>query len=331
MAIIQEKKLTFKIPEGKKKERIDTFLANSIEHASRAKVQKLLKSNLVTVNGKVVKANYKVTPGDIINVTVPVSPRPDKIEPEDIPLNIVYEDEHLLVINKPAGMVVHPSAGNYTGTLVHALMHYTNELSKVNAEVRAGIIHRLDKDTTGLLVVAKDEWVHLKLAEQFSSHTIKREYWAVCWGHFDKPQGEIIGNIARSKRDRKKFAVSETEGKHAHTFYEVIEEFEFTTLVKLRLKTGRTHQIRVHLSSINHPVFGDPTYGGRRISYGTNLPKIKERVNNLLEIMQRQALHAKTLGFIHPVTKEEITLNSELPEDFDLLLRELRKTVKNRV
>ncbi len=330
MAIIQEKRLTFKIPEGKKKERIDTFLANSIEHTSRAKVQKLLKSELVKVNGKIVKANYKVTPGDYIEVIIPVSPRPDKIEPEDIPLDIVYEDKYLMVINKPAGMVVHPSFGNYTGTLVHALMHHTNELSKVNEEVRAGIVHRLDKDTTGLLVVAKDEWVHLKLAEQFSAHTIKREYWAVCWGLFDKPEGEIIGNIARSKKDRKKFAVSENEGKHAHTFYKVLEEFEFTSLIRLRLKTGRTHQIRVHLSSINHPIFGDPTYGGRRISYGTNILKIKERVNKLLEIMPRQALHAKTLGFIHPVTKEEIILNSELPEDFSSLLAELRKPVKDR-
>ncbi len=329
MAIIQEKKLTFKIPEGKKKERIDTFLANSIEHTSRAKVQKLLKNELVKVNGKIVKANYKISAGDVIDVTVPIPPRPDKIEPEDIPLDIVYEDDYLMVINKPAGMVVHPSAGNYTGTLVHALLHYTQKLSKVNEEVRAGIIHRLDKETTGLLVVAKDEWVHLKLAEQFSSHTIKREYWAVCWGLFDEPKGEVIGNIARSKKDRKKFAISETEGKHAHTFYEVLEEFEYTSLIKLRLKTGRTHQIRVHLSSINHPIFGDPTYGGRRISYGTNIPKIKERVNKLLEIMPRQALHAKTLGFIHPITKKEILLDSELPEDFAMLLNELR-TSANR-
>ena len=329
MAIIQEKKLTFKIPEGKKKERIDTFLANSIEHTSRAKVQKLLKNELVKVNGKIVKANYKISAGDVIDVTVPIPPRPDKIEPEDIPLDIVYEDDYLMVINKPAGMVVHPSAGNYTGTLVHALLHYTQKLSKVNEEIRAGIIHRLDKETTGLLVVAKDEWVHLKLAEQFSSHTIKREYWAVCWGLFDEPKGEVIGNIARSKKDRKKFAISETEGKHAHTFYEVLEEFEYTSLIKLRLKTGRTHQIRVHLSSINHPIFGDPTYGGRRISYGTNIPKIKERVNKLLEIMPRQALHAKTLGFIHPITKKEILLDSELPEDFAMLLNELR-TSANR-
>ena len=329
MAIIQEKKLTFKIPEGKKKERIDTFLANSIEHTSRAKVQKLLKNELVKVNGKIVKANYKISAGDVIDVTVPIPPRPDKIEPEDIPLDIVYEDDYLMVINKPAGMVVHPSAGNYTGTLVHALLHYTQKLSKVNEEIRAGIIHRLDKETTGLLVVAKDEWVHLKLAEQFSSHTIKREYWAVCWGLFDEPKGEVIGNIARSKKDRKKFAISETEGKHAHTFYEVLEEFEYTSLIKLRLKTGRTHQIRVHLSSINHPIFGDPTYGGRRISYGTNIPKIKERVNKLLEIMPRQALHAKTLGFIHPITKKEILLDSELPVDFAMLLNELR-TSANR-
>ena len=276
MAIITQKKLKFKIPDGKKKERIDTFLANSIENVTRSRIQKIIKENLVKVNGISVKANYKVVPDDDIEIVIPVSPRPDNIEPENIPLDIVFEDEYLIIVNKPAGLVVHPAVGNYTGTLVHALLYYTQNLSLLNEESRAGLVHRIDKDTSGLLVVAKDEWVHAKLAADFARHNIQREYWAVCWGRFKKRKGEIISNIARSKSDRKKFTVSETEGKHAHTFYEVIEEFEFASLVKLKLKTGRTHQIRVHLSNINHPIFGDEAYGGRRIHTGMSLPKMRD-------------------------------------------------------
>lgn len=322
--IITEKKIKIEIPDGKKKERIDIFLANSIENATRSRIQKLIKSNLVTVNNKFVKPNYLISPGDKIEITIPVTPRPEETEPEDIPLDIVYEDEYLIVVNKPAGMVAHPALGNYSGTLVNALLNYTQKLSKLNEPERPGIVHRIDKDTSGLLLIAKDEWTHAQLAKQFSAHSIDREYWAVCWGLFDDKKGEVIGNIARSKKDRKIFTVSKTEGRYAHTFYEVLEEFEFASLVKLRLKTGRTHQIRVHMSYIKHPVFGDPTYGGRRIVYGSNLSKIKSRVENLLQIMQRQALHAKTLGFIHPHTKEKIFLDSELPQDFIMLLEKLR-------
>jgi len=259
-------------------------------------------------------------------IKIPVSPRPEHIEAEEIPLDILYEDEYLLVVNKPPGMVAHPALGNFTGTLVNALLHHTNELSKhnKNAPTRPGIVHRIDKDTSGLLIVAKDEYVHSELAKQFAAHTIDREYWAVCWGVFKNSTGEIVGNIARSKRDRKIFTVSETEGKHAHTFYEVIEEFEFASLVKLKLKTGRTHQIRVHLSHLNHPIFGDPTYGGRVIVYGSNLPKMKSRIHNLLQIMPRQALHAKTLGFYHPIKKEKILIESDLPDDIQELIKKLR-------
>lgn len=322
--IITEKKIKIEIPDGKKKERIDIFLANSVENATRTRIQKLIKSNLVTVNNKFVKPNYLISPGDKIEITIPVTPRPEETEPEDIPLDIVYEDEYLIVVNKPAGMVAHPALGNYSGTLVNALLNYTRKLSKLNEPGRPGIVHRIDKDTSGLLLIAKDEWTHAQLAKQFSAHSIDREYWAVCWGLFDDKKGEVIGNIARSKKDRKIFTVSKTEGRYAHTFYEVLEEFEFASLVKLRLKTGRTHQIRVHMSYIKHPVFGDPTYGGRRIVYGSNLSKIKSRVENLLQIMQRQALHAKTLGFIHPHTKEKIFLDSELPQDFIMLLEKLK-------
>lgn len=322
--IVTEKKIRVEVSEGKKKERIDIFLANSVENATRSRIQKLMKANCVTVNGKLVKSNYIICPNDIIDLTIPTSPRPEETEAEDIPLKIVYEDEFLLVVNKEAGMVAHPSFGNYTGTLVNALLHHTNKLSASGAPGRPGIVHRIDKDTSGLLIIAKDEWTHAKLAKQFFDHTIEREYWAVCWGIFKQRSGEVVGNIARSTKERKIFTVSPTEGRHAHTFYEVIEEFEFASLVKLKLKTGRTHQIRVHMRYIKHPIFGDPTYGGRTIVYGSALPKMKSRIDNLLEIMPRQALHAKTLGFIHPHTKEKIFLDSELPEDFKQLLEKLR-------
>jgi 23S rRNA pseudouridine1911/1915/1917 synthase len=322
--IITEKILTFEVTEGKKKQRIDTYLANSIEHSTRSRVQKLIKAGLVEVNRKPVKANYLIVPNDIIKVTIPVTPRPEETEAEDIPIDVVYEDEYLLIVNKPAGMVVHPALGNYTGTLVNALLNYTNNLSELNEPGRPGIVHRLDKETSGLLLVAKDVWTHAQLAKQFAAHTTEREYWAVCWGLFKESTGEIIGNITRSKKDRKIFTVDNSEGKHAHTFYEVIEEFEFCSLVRLKLKTGRTHQIRVHMAYKNHPVFGDPTYGGRRIVYGTELAKMRSRVNNLLKIMERQALHAKTIGFIHPHTKERVFVESDLPEDINKLIEDLR-------
>jgi 23S rRNA pseudouridine1911/1915/1917 synthase len=324
--LVTEKKIHIEIPAGKKKERIDLYLTNSLENASRTRIQKLIKAECVRVNGDIIKSNYIVNAGDIIDVVIPTSPRPEFTEAEDIPLDIIYEDEYLLLVNKAAGMVAHPSLGNFTGTLVNALLHHTNKLSKLNDEqTRPGIVHRIDKETSGILLVAKDEWTHAQLAKQFFHHTIEREYWAVCWGIFKEPKGEIIANITRSNKDRKVFTVSETEGKHAHTFYEVIEEFEFASLVKLKLKTGRTHQIRVHLSHINRPIFGDPVYGGRRIAYGLELPKMKTRVDNLLDIMTRQALHAKTLGFIHPRTTEKLFFESELPDDFKLLLKKLKR------
>ncbi len=319
--LIKEKKLRFDIPSGKKKERIDLFLASQIENATRSKVHKLIEAQFVKVNGNVVKPSYKVLPGDVIEATIPISPRPEDTEPEDIPLDIVFEDDYLIVVNKPAGMVAHPAFSNYTGTLVNALLHHTKKLSELNEPGRPGIVHRIDKDTSGLLVVAKDDWTHAQLAKQFSKHSIEREYWAVVWGKFKQNKGEIDTFITRSKKDRKKFATSINEGKHAVTLYEVLEEYEFASLLKINLKTGRTHQIRVHLSSINHPVFGDPTYGGREIVYGANLSKMISRTKNLLEVMPRQALHAKTLGFVHPHTKEFVRFDSELPQDIlDLIL-----------
>ena len=322
--LIREKKLRFDIPSGQKKERIDVYLSAHIENATRSKVQKLIEAKLVKVNGNFIKPSYKVLPNDVIEAVIPISPRPEETEPEDIPLNIVYEDEYLIIVNKPAGMVAHPAFSNYTGTLVNALLHHTKYLSELNEPGRPGIVHRLDKDTSGLLVVAKDDWTHAQLAKQFSKHTIEREYWAIVWGKFKQRKGEIDTFITRSKKDRKKFTASSSEGKHAVTLYEVLEEYEFASLLKINLKTGRTHQIRVHLSSINHPVFGDPTYGGREIVYGANLPKMVSRTKNLLDLMPRQALHAKTLGFIHPHKKEFMRFDSELPEDMLELIKNLK-------
>jgi len=323
--LISEKKYRIVTPEGKKKERLDLFITNQLENATRSKVQKLIEAGYIRVNTVQEKPSYKVLPGDVIEVTIPISPRPEETEPEEIPLEIVFEDDTLLIVNKPAGMVAHPAYANYTGTLVNALLFHSQKLSSLNEPSRPGIVHRIDKDTSGLLVVAKDDWTHAKLAGQFSRHSIEREYWAIAWGKFKDSKGEIDFNIARSKTDRKKFTTVKEEGKTALTYYEVLEEFEFASLMKLNLKTGRTHQIRVHLSGTGHPIFGDPTYGGRNIVYGTSLPKMKSRVQNLLDIMPRQALDAKTLGFIHPHTEKFIRFDSELPADMKNLIEKLRK------
>lgn len=322
--IITEKIFKYEIPDGKRKERIDLFLTNNVEHATRSRIQKHIKDGNVTVNDKVVKANYQVVPADFVKLTIPCSPRPEIAEPEDIPLDIVYEDAHLILVNKPAGMVVHPSFGNYEGTLVNALLHHSKKLSDVNTAERPGIVHRIDKDTSGILIIAKDDWTHAQLAHQFQAHSIEREYWTVVWGKMKESSGTIRSMITRSKKDRKKFTMHESEGKEAITHYEVLEEFEFASLLRVTLETGRTHQIRVHMSGTGHPVFGDVMYDGRAIHYGSQLPKMKSRIDNLLTIMQRQALHAKTLGFYHPHKKEMLTFDSALPEDFSMLLSKIK-------
>lgn len=322
--LITEKIFRFNLPDGKKKERIDLFLANSIENASRSRIQRLIEAGCVTVNQKITKSNYKVAPRDYIEVCIPISPRPEFPEPEDIPLEIVYEDEYLIIVNKGPGMAVHPSLGNYSGTMVHALLHHTQKLSANNVPGRPGIVHRIDKDTSGLIIVAKDNYTHAHLAAQFSKHTISREYEAIVWGAPKEQEGVIDTYICRSKKDRKKFTTSVDEGKRAVTMYKVAESYEFASLVRLKLKTGRTHQIRVHMAHIGHPVFGDAFYGGRAVIYGSQLPKIKQRVANLLEVVTRQALHAKTLGFIHPMTKEHMVFDSKLPKDMQYLLNEIR-------
>lgn len=316
-----------KVQEGKKKERLDVYLTNSIENTTRSRVQKLIKGGCVTVNGSFPKANYIINPGDEILVNIPISPRAPVNLPEDIPLNIVFEDDYLLVINKPAGLVVHPSVGHINGTLVNALLYHIDKLSELGGKGRPGIVHRLDKDTSGLLLIAKDEFVHSHLSKQFANREVDRKYWAIVWGNFQKNEGEIISRLTRSKSDRKIFTTHETEGKLAHTTYKVLEQFEFASLIQLKLMTGRTHQIRVHMNSIKHPIFGDATYSGRQIHYGWDLPKMKSRVNNLLEIVQRQALHAKTLGFTHPVTKEWLEFDSSIPNDMVQVIANLRSTM----
>ena len=306
------------VPPKQSRERLDVYLTHQIQNATRNKVRQAIAGGLVLVNDERVKPSYAVVPGDRIEVTLPHPPAPEAVA-ENIPLDIVYEDESLLIVNKSAGMVTHPAYANYTGTLVNALLHHVQSLSAVNTNLRPGIVHRLDKDTTGLMVVAKTDQVHHALATQFAARTIHREYWAVVWGRFKNRQGTVEASLGRSKRDRKKVAVV-ADGKHAVTDYEVIEEFGFLSLLRLRLRTGRTHQIRVHLAHIGHPVFGDPSYGGRSPSQG-GLTGVKSRqAANLLKLIDRQALHAKTIGFLHPATNELVQFDSELPADMKAVL-----------
>jgi 23S rRNA pseudouridine1911/1915/1917 synthase len=314
-------RLNLVIPPKQSRERLDVYLAHQIENATRTKVQQAIHDGLVLVDGKRVKPSHPVSPGEVIDITLPRRPRVQAVA-ENIPLDIVYEDEHLLVVNKPAGMVTHPAYGNYTGTLVNALLYYCNSLSSVNTALRPGIVHRLDKDTSGLMVVAKTDTAHHLLAKQFAKRTIDREYWAIVWGAFKQKRGSIEASLGRSKKDRKKVTVTE-EGKHAVTEYEVMQQFDMLSLVRLKLKTGRTHQIRVHLAHRGHPVFGDPTYGGRSASWGGLSGKKAAQVLRLLKIMTRQALHAKTIGFVHPTSSELVRFDSKLPEDMDLVLEEL--------
>lgn len=326
-----QKNYKLSVPDIKERTRLDKYITRFIENASRTKVQKAINLGNVIVNGNFVKSNYLLKPFDEIEIELPVPEKQD-ILPENIPLDIVFEDDFLLIVNKPAGMVTHPAYKNYSGTLVNAVMYYAQKkndtLSDINGFERAGIVHRLDKDTSGLLVIAKDEDTHRKLSEQFFKHTVKREYNAIIWGKLKSKSGTIESKLARDKKDRTKVAVVREEddgGKNAVTGYEVIEEFEFLSLLRLILKTGRTHQIRVHLSSIGHPVFGDETYGGRTPHSIALTSNVKARIKNLLDYMPRQALHAKVLGFLHPETKENLYFESELPDDMNYVISKIEK------
>ncbi|MBE6208820.1 MAG: RluA family pseudouridine synthase, partial [Rikenellaceae bacterium] len=277
----------------------------------------------ILVNGSPVKSSYKVKPLDRISLVMPYPRRELEIIPENIPLNIVYEDDDIIIVNKEAGMCVHPGHGNYTGTLVNALTYHLRELPMFQeGDMRAGLVHRIDKNTSGLLVVAKNERAHTHLAKQFFDHTISRRYVALVWGNFTEDEGTITGNIARSRYDRLKMAVypDGDEGKHAVTHYKVLKRYGYVTLIECRLETGRTHQIRVHMEYIGHPLFNDERYGGDRILKGTTFNKYKQFIENCFQLMPRHALHARSLGFEHPSKRDEVYFESNLPQDFMAVL-----------
>lgn len=342
-----EKVFVFDIPRNQQPERLDQFITRSVIHATRNKVQNAIEAGLVTVNGKAAKVSRKIQPGDHVECKL-LKPPPIELVPENIPLEIAFEDDFLLVVNKPPGMCSHPGFGNRYGTLVNAVLYHLGfreslplEYDSDNEEdddteisegeifasegVRPGIVHRLDKDTSGLLVIAKNPEIHAKIAVQFAERTTDREYNAVVWGIPKQDKGTITGDIGRSPRDRKLFAIVKKDGKHAVTDYEVIEKYEFASLLKFKLHTGRTHQIRVHASSIGHPVFGDTFYGGDSIVCGGNIPSFKRLGEKTLKTATRQLLHARTLGFTHPVTKERLTFQSVLPDDMAKIISLLKQ------
>lgn len=306
--------------------RVDKFLMNLVENATRNKIQKAAENGNIFVNDVPVKSNYKVKANDVVRVLMEQPPFENIIIPEDIPLDIVYEDEDLLVVNKPAGLVVHPGHGNYTGTLVNALAFHFENLP-LNSSERPGLVHRIDKGTSGLLVVAKTEWTMSELQKQFAEKTTEREYVALVWGNVEQEEGTIESYIGRHKVDRMQMACFEDDSngaKFARTHYKVLERFGYVTLVSCRLETGRTHQIRVHMKSIGHTLFNDERYGGEKILKGTTFTKYKQFVENAMQILPRQALHAKTLGFMHPVKKEFLRFETELPQDLLMCIEKWR-------
>lgn len=321
------------VDKGQTPVRIDKYLFERIVNASRNRIQTAADNGFVMANGKPVKSSYKVKPLDVLTVMMDCPRYENDIIPEDIPLDIVYEDDDLMVINKPAGLVVHPGCGNYHGTLVNAIAwHLRNVPTYDPNDPQVGLVHRIDKDTSGLLVVAKTPDAKTSLGLQFYNKTTKREYNALVWGIVEQDEGTVTGNIGRNPKDRMQMAVmtDPTQGKHAVTHYQVLERLGYVTLVKCVLETGRTHQIRVHMKHIGHVLFNDERYGGHEILKGTHFSKYKQFVNNCFDICPRQALHAKTLGFVHPRTGKEMFFTSELPEDMTTLLDKWRTYISNR-
>ena len=323
----------FKVDKGQSSLRIDKYLSNKLENSSRSRIQAAADAGNILVNDLPVKPNYKVKPEDLITIVLPHPPREIELIPQDIPLNILYEDDDLLIVDKQAGMVVHPGYGNYSGTLINALMYHLkdNPLFSTGNE-RPGMVHRIDKNTTGILVVAKNELAMNKLAKQFYDKTSKRTYIALVWGDMEMDEGRIEGHIGRNPADRKKMFVfaDGSQGKHAVTHYKVIERLGYVNLVECRLETGRTHQIRVHFQYIKHPLFNDPEYGGDQILRGTTFTKYKQFIQNCFNIIPRQALHAKSLGIVHPTSGKEMFFESPIPEDLSQVLDKWRTYTQGR-
>ncbi|MCK5856510.1 MAG: RluA family pseudouridine synthase [Bacteroidales bacterium] len=308
----------FDVDPGQSPVRVDKFLMGKVENVSRNRIQNAAKAGTILVNDKAVKSNYKVKPRDIVTVVMSYPPREVEIIPEDIPVEIIYEDEDIIVINKAAGMVVHPGFNNYSGTLLNAMaFHIDQKYPDHGDEVQAQLVHRIDKNTSGVLLMAKNEIAKTRLGKQFYDHSIERKYIALVWGNFNEEEGTIEGNIGRSLKNRKVMDVFPDGdfGKTATTHYKVIENFGYVTAIECQLETGRTHQIRAHMKFIGHPLFNDEVYGGDRILKGTTFSKYKQFINNCFKIIPRQSLHAKSLGFIHPNTGEYMFFDSELPDD----------------
>lgn len=318
----------FVAQKGQQPLRVDKYLMNYIENATRSKIQKAAKDGNIFVNDQIVKSNYKVKPNDIVRVLFEHPPYEFLLVPEDIPIDVIYEDDAVLVVNKAAGMVVHPGHGNYSGTLINALTFHFENLPN-NSSNRPGLVHRIDKDTSGLLVVAKTEEAMTHLAKQFFNKTTEREYVALVWGDVNEDEGTIEGNIGRHPKNRLQntvFVDDEAEkGKHAVTHYKIIERLGYVTLLSCRLETGRTHQIRVHLKYIGHTLFNDERYGGDRILKGTSFSKYKQFVDNCFKVLPRQALHARTLGFVHPTTGKMMRFEAPIPEDIELCIEKWQK------
>ena len=323
------------VDPGQEPVRIDRFLFNKLAGVSRNKIQQAAKAGNVLVNDKTAKSNQKVKPGDVVSVVMTYPPREVEINPEEIPLDIVYEDDDVIIINKQAGLVVHPGHGNYTGTLLNGLAYYF-EQSGQKDKVENGfgyLVHRIDKDTSGLLLVTKNEMAQTRLAKQFFDHTIERSYVALVWGDVEEDEGTIQGHIGRSLKDRRVMTVfpDGEYGKEAVTHYKVLQRFGYVTLVECRLETGRTHQIRAHFKYLGHPLFNDARYGGDQILKGTTFTKYKQFVINSFKLLSRQALHAKSLGFVHPASGEKMFFDSSLPEDMSLGIEKWEKYTSNRL
>ncbi|MFI5137769.1 MAG: RluA family pseudouridine synthase [Sphingobacteriales bacterium] len=321
------------VDKGQSLLRIDKFLMHRVENASRNRIQNAIELGTVIVNDKTVKASYKVKPLDVISVVLPHPPRDTEVYPEDIPLDIVYEDDDVLVVNKPAGLVVHPGYNNYTGTLVNGLVFHFQQLPTLPGnDGRPGLVHRIDKDTSGLLLISKNERSMTWLAKQFFDHTITRKYTALVWGDIES-DGTVTGYIGRSVNDRRVMSIYDDpeKGKWSVTHYRVLERMGYVTLIECQLETGRTHQIRAHLKHIGHPLFSDAIYGGDKILKGTLFSKYKQFVENCFELMPRQALHAQTLGFLHPTLKKQLLFEAALPVDFESVLNKWRRYSDQRL